>query len=99
METIRLNHLNNAFRLEGSEKRRNLELYSVSVQEWPAGEATLKLVVVDEKDVPIYSQALAPSQQSEEISIGKNFGFYDHLSGQLRTEPEGSPFEAQVHFK
>jgi hypothetical protein len=99
METIRLNHLNNAFRLEGSEKRRNLELYSVSVQEWPAGEATLKLVVVDEKDVPIYSQPLAPSQQNEEISIGKTFGFYDHLSVQLRAEPDGSPFEALVHFK
>jgi len=99
MKAIEVNELNASFRLSGSEATRSLEIVTVVVDQWPAtGE--LKLLVWDEKDVPIYSQVLDPALADEAgaVEVNKRFVFYDHLSVQLVAEPPASPFAARVHF-
>ncbi|WP_162054634.1 hypothetical protein [Pontibacter pamirensis] len=100
METIHLNHLNSAFRISESEGRRSLEISSVSVEKEPDASATLKLIVLDEKDVPIYSQELSDGGEvHSSIDINQEFAFYDHLTVRIIAEPESSPFSATLTFK
>ena len=56
--------------------------------------------MLDEKDVPIYSQLLDSSQAKEDgaIPVGKRFVFYDHLSVQVLAEPAGAPFAVVINF-
>lgn len=100
METVHLNHLNSAIRIGGSEERRSLEISSVAVEKEPDASATLKLIVLDEKDVPIYSQELSDGGEvNSSIDINQEFAFYDHLTVRITSEPENSPFNATLHFK
>lgn len=100
METIQLNHLNSAFRISGSEERRSLEISSVAVQKEPDASAILKLIVLDEKDVPIYSQELSDGGEvNSSIDINKEFAFYDHLTVRITADPESSPFKAALYLK
>ena len=99
MEAIELNHLNSTFRIHGSEDKRSLEIRDVEVREWPQ-EKGLKLLVLDEKDVPIYSQPLSSSQPggTGTIEVNKRFVFYDHIAVCLEADAVGSPFSAVVKF-
>ncbi|GAB3833873.1 hypothetical protein [Pontibacter rugosus] len=99
MKTVELTESNATLRLEGSESTRSMDIKQVTVKKWPASGESLKLIVLDEKDIPIYSQLLEPSQAPEDniITIDKRFVFYDHLSVQL--EANASPFSVIIHFE
>jgi hypothetical protein len=101
MKTITLTNYNNTLRLHGTEDTRSLELETLTVQEWPASEGDLKLTVIDEKDVPIYSILLQPSQHrtGEAIAIRKKFVFYDHISVHVTTDNPESTFVAMLNFE
>ncbi|RDV14243.1 hypothetical protein DXT99_15745 [Pontibacter diazotrophicus] len=100
MEIIHLNHLNSAFRISGSEERRSLKISSVSVEKETDASATLKLVVLDEKDVPVFSQELSDGGEvNSSIDIDQDFAFYDHLTVRITAEPKNSPFNATLNFK
>ncbi|GAA4435978.1 hypothetical protein GCM10023188_28480 [Pontibacter saemangeumensis] len=100
MKTIELNHYNASFRVSGSEATRSLAIQSIMVKEWPEAASHLKLLVLDEKDIPIYSQVLDSPQAKEDaaIPVDKSFVFYDHLSVQVISEPAGMPFSVVVNF-
>ncbi|MER2999206.1 hypothetical protein [Pontibacter populi] len=99
MKTVELTKSNATLRLEGSESTRSMDIKQVNVKKWPASGESLKLIVLDEKDIPIYSQLLEPPQALEDniITIDKRFVFYDHLSVQL--EASTSPFSVIIHFE
>ena len=101
MKTITLNNYNATLRLHGSEETRSLELKTNTVTEWPATDEDLKLTVIDEKDVPIYSKHLQPSQHStgEEIAIQERFVFYDHISVSITTDNPESTFAVIMSFE
>ena len=99
MKTIELTESNTTLRLEGNEATRSMDIKQVSVKKWPASGTGIKLTVLDEKDVPIYSQELNPAETKgyETIEVNKRFVFYDHLS--LQVEAGGNPFSVVVHFE
>lgn len=100
MESIDLNHLNPLFKIKGNEERRSLEIISVAVEKEPDASATLKLIVLDEKDVPIFSQELSSGGEvKSSIDINKKFVFYDHLTVRITAEPDDVPFHAALHFE
>jgi hypothetical protein len=101
MKTITLTNYNTTLRLHGTEDTRSLELKTLTVNEWPASEEDLELTVIDEKDVPIYSKHLQPSQHSsgEEIAIRKKFVFYDHISVHISANNPESTFEVVLNFE
>ena len=83
---------------------RSLRIENVCVRQWPEQADEFKLIVLDEKDVPIYRQVLRAQEASEiagtgTVAVGKEFAFYSHLSVALTTEPGGVPFSAEVIFK
>lgn len=100
METIRLSHLNSSFRIEGKASRRSLELDKALVVKphQPNADVKLKIVVYDEKDIPIYSNRLVPDRQHADtwVHINERFAFYDHLTVCVKAEPADSEFEAEV---
>ncbi|MBD1396463.1 hypothetical protein H9Q13_04745 [Pontibacter sp. JH31] len=103
METIRLSHLNSSFRIEGKPARKSLELDKALVLKptQPNADVKLKIVVYDEKDIPIYSNRLVPDQQHADtwVRINERFVFYDHLTVRVKAEPADSAFEAEVIFR
>ncbi|MFD2247917.1 hypothetical protein [Pontibacter ruber] len=100
MESLKLSHLNPSFRVEGSEKRRSLEIDHVLVTNPPQPSGKLKLMVLDEKDVTIYSQPLEQNSNQADavVRIDKKFVFYDHLTVRVTSEPAESAFEITVTF-
>ena len=100
METIRLSHLNSSFRIEGKTSRRSLELDKALVIKppQPNSDVRLKLLVYDEKDIPIYSNRLVPDKQNADtwVHIKERFVFYDHLTVCVKAEPSDSEFEAEL---
>jgi hypothetical protein len=102
METSKLTHLNSSLRVEGSEKRRSLEIKQVQVLQPPQADhaVKLKLQVLDEKDVTIYSQPLVPGGPHADtaVHIDQKFVFYDHLTVRVTADPEESAFEIEVSF-
>ena len=93
METIELNQFNSSFRIEGNERTRSLEIMEVVARN---GDSTgLNLLVIDEKDITIYTQPLNPSG---ETAVGKRFAFYDHLSVKVEAETPDTPFTVEVRF-
>lgn len=101
MESIELTETNNTIRLDGSEATRSMDIKDVEVKKWPEAGGNIKLIVFDEKDVPIYSQALASSQtkENEAIPVNRRFVFYDHLSVKFITETEGPTFTLVINFE
>ena len=101
METIELNHLNSALRLSGSEKRRGITIETITVKKWPEAGENLKLLIIDEKEITIYSQPFSAAQREEEqkIVIHKTFNFYDHLTVKVEAESGDSPFAVEVAFE
>ncbi|WP_161890136.1 hypothetical protein [Pontibacter russatus] len=104
MENVKLNESNSSFHVSGSEAMRSLRIEQVWVRQWPERADEFKLIVLDEKDVPIYRQILHAQEAPETagtdtIAVGKEFAFYDHLSVVLTTEPGGVPFSAEIIFK
>jgi len=101
METIELNQYNASFRIHGSEDRKSLEVKSIFVQDWPASGGSINLLVLDEKDMTIYSQLLDSSlaEGANLIVINKRFAFYDHLSVLVKAEPLEMPFSVVVNFE
>ncbi|MCJ8166021.1 hypothetical protein MKJ04_14335 [Pontibacter sp. E15-1] len=81
METVKLTHFNSSFRIEGNNKRRSLEIKTIRLVERLA-PANLKLLVLDEKDIPIFSQEILTAEQNQHttVSLNKKFAFYEHLS-------------------
>lgn len=101
MEAIELNQLNSTFQVHGSEDKRSLEIKAIEVKEWPKAGRVLKLVVFDEKDVPIYSRQLQSFQPESTgtVTINQRFVFYDHISVRLEADTEGSIYSAIVKFE
>lgn len=101
MKDIKLSQLNPAFRVSGSDTMRSLRLKRISVHLWPEPVEMFMLLVLDEKDVPIYRQVLHSSGRGDSgaIVVDKAFAFYDHLSVLVTTEPEGVPFSVAVTFE
>ena len=99
MKTVELTESNATLRLEGSGSTRSMDVKQVAVKKWPTSGGGLKLIVLDEKDIPIYSQVLEQSQTQADnnLAIDKRFVFYDHLS--LHLEADGSPFSVVIHFE
>ncbi|WP_162426725.1 hypothetical protein [Pontibacter pudoricolor] len=101
MKTITLTNYNATLRLHGTEGTRSLELKTLTVQEWPFPDGELKLTVIDEKDVPIYSKHVQPSQHNteEEITIGEKFVFYDHMAVNISADNPESTFAVTLNFE
>lgn len=101
MKSITLNKYNTKFRLHGNEETRSLQLKTIDVTEWPDAGGSLTLTVIDEKDVPIYSKPLMPSEQKGEatITINEKFVFYDHIAVHIASDPADANFEAVVSFE
>ncbi|WP_439882769.1 hypothetical protein ACSX1A_06270 [Pontibacter sp. MBLB2868] len=101
MESIELTETNNTIRLDGSKATRSMDIRNVELKKWPEAEGSIKLIVFDEKDVPIYSQVLEPSQAKENdaIVVGKRFAFYDHLSVKFLPVTEGDTFTLVINFE
>lgn len=101
MEDVKINQSNPSFRVSGSDARRSLRIESVRVHQWPEPVEEFKLLVLDEKDVPVYRQILSPTstEGTDTLVVGKEFGFYDHLSVLVTTEPSGSSFSVVVTFE
>lgn len=101
MKTIELTESNATLRLDGSEATRSMDIKSITVKKWPASEGHIKMIVLDEKDVPIYSQVLELSGAMENgsVAINKRFVFYDHLSVQFLAEAAGEAFTLVVNFE
>ena len=102
LETIKLTHLNSAFRVKGNNKRRSLELKSIFFPEALNPNITaLELQILDEKDLTIFSQNLLPAYQQGQIvlEINRRFDFYDHLTVSIMAEPSGAALAAEVSFE
>ncbi|WP_439882695.1 hypothetical protein ACSX1A_05890 [Pontibacter sp. MBLB2868] len=100
MKAIELNENNSTLIISGSQATRSIDIKKVTVNRWPAADDSLKMLVLDEKDVPIYSQVMETSQarQGGTIEVDKRFVFYDHLSVQFITERENSGFDVTLNF-
>lgn len=100
METVKLTHFNSSFRIEGNNKRRSLEIKTIRLVERLA-PATFKLLVLDEKDMPIFSQEILTADQDQHTTVylNKRFAFYDHLSVCIRTTPSSAAFLVEVSFE
>lgn len=94
MKTVQLNQYNTTFRVEGSEQTRSLEIKEVVARN--GASSSLNLLVIDEKDITIYSQ---PLNASGETAVGKRFVFYDHLSVKVEAGTPDTPFTVEVHFE
>lgn len=101
MKSIELTETNNTIRLDGSEATRSMDIKDVMVKKWPEAGGDIKLIVFDEKDVPIYSQVLDSSQakENEAIPVNRRFVFYDHLSVKFLAEAAEEPFNLVVNFE
>ncbi|MEJ8804288.1 hypothetical protein [Pontibacter sp. H249] len=93
MKTIELNQFNTTFRVEGSSQTRSLEIKKVDL--YSSDSQGLKLNVIDEKDITIYSQ---PLNQSGITVVGKRFVFYDHLSVNVEAEQADTTFAVTLHI-
>ncbi|MFD2512461.1 hypothetical protein ACFSRY_01170 [Pontibacter locisalis] len=101
MKTIELTETNATLRLDGSEATRSMDIKNITIKKWPATGGHIKMIVLDEKDVPIYSQVLELSEAMENgaVAVNKRFVFYDHLSVQFMTETGEGSFNLVVNFE
>ncbi|MCC9137702.1 hypothetical protein ACFSKU_02665 [Pontibacter silvestris] len=99
IETIVLSHLNTSLLLEGTQDRRNINIHKVIVQE--GNPDNIKLTVLDEKDIPVFSEILTAINDSDnrEIAVHKKFVFYDHLTVTLASTSSEEPFAVAVVFE
>ena len=100
VKTILLNQFNTSFRIQGSEETRSLELKSILLKEWPEKGGSLKVIVLDEKDVPVFSQEIVPAQAAgvSTVEVNKKFVFYDHLTVLVTAEPAERVFSVEVNL-
>jgi hypothetical protein len=100
METIELTEANAVLRIEGSKLTRSITLKSLEVKAWPES-GNLKLIVLDEKDMPIFKEELKSGVESSNglLVIDKRFAFYDHLSVNIVPEKEDLSFSVILHFE
>lgn len=101
MKTVELNELNPTLRIAGSESTRSMDIKNLTVKKWPGSDARIKLIVLDEKNIPIFSQVLDPNQAEDvgAVEVNKKFVFYDHLSVVVTAEPAESPFAVEIEFE
>ncbi len=78
-----------------------MDIKNLVVKKWPTSDARIKLIVLDEKDIPIYSHLLDPAQDegTDTVEVNKKFVFYDHLSVVVTAEPAESPFTIVIEFE
>ncbi|GAB3200845.1 hypothetical protein ABID22_003180 [Pontibacter aydingkolensis] len=98
MEAVNLNQHNSAFRIEGNEKTRSINLKSIHITKMPEKDTKLSLLVLDEKDIPIYNQML-DVEKDNSVVIEKRFVFYDHLSVKVEADKIDTSFSAMVSFE
>lgn len=99
LETVALSHLNNSLELKGSQERRYIDIREIIVEEGDPNY--IKLVILDEKDIPIFSEILTSINRfnNSRIQIDKKFVFYDHLTVQLLATSPDTAFAVSVVFE